>query len=229
VERMLAFVNTNLVLQRSLKKSSESFCKQCCFQQRSLLSTKKFRQLRVRICVTNTLFCSFSEAPVDEIDETIKEAQGTELSRADSDLLKFALMGNIVGVQQALAAGAKAGVQDKEGRTALHLAAAIGVPSLCEILLQAAGDLAADCINSTDHLGLTPLHMAAGYCRISTVEYLLSWNPDVNIRNKDGYRPIDLVAKLIEREPKKTLFFVKNQRRAILQEIYDMLKPLSSE
>ncbi|GJQ08689.1 hypothetical protein GpartN1_g480.t1 [Galdieria partita] len=223
---MLAFSHGLIKFHRS---SFGTFCKQCYLTRAKVGLVPCLQQKRIgKVFGNSTYFlCSFSETSFDEIDETIKEAQGSELSRVDSELLKHSLTGNILGVQQALAAGAKPGVKDKEGRTALHLASAIGVPSICEILLKAAGELAEDCLNSKDHLGLTPLHMAAGYCRISTVECLLSWKPDVNIRNQDGYRPVDLVAKLLEREPKRTFFFVTNERYSTLQEIYNMLKPFS--
>eukprot|EP00871_Galdieria_phlegrea_P003782 jgi/Galph1/4404/GphlegSOOS_G3124.1 len=173
--------------------------------------------------VTQSLRCVTEQAPGDEIDATIREAQGYNLSGADSDLLKYSLMGNIAGIQQALAAGAKPDVKDKEGRTALHLAAAIGVPSICELLLRAVGSRATKFLNCADNLGLTPLHMAAGYCRTATVEYLLSWKPDLNIKSKDGDKPIDLVLKLLQKEPKKMFFLFDNSRYLTLTQIYNML------
>ncbi|GJD08800.1 Ankyrin repeat domain-containing protein 2 [Galdieria sulphuraria] len=138
---MHAFAHRWIELHRS---SYGSFCKQCALSRKKFDSVPLFQRQRVQKVFGNAIYflCTSSETPTDEIDETIKEAQGSELSRVDSDLLTYALMGNVLGVQQALAGGAKAGVKDKEGRTALHLASAIGVPSICEILLKAAGELA---------------------------------------------------------------------------------------
>jgi ankyrin repeat protein len=89
-------------------------------------------------------------------------------ANANDDLLKAASAGSREGVQAALNRGARIGVSDQFGRTALHMAAARGDLQTIDLLLSSKAPLGAK-----DSEGLTPLLRAAKSLRGAAVELLL--------------------------------------------------------
>ncbi len=90
-------------------------------------------------------------------------------ANANDDLLKAASIGSVPGAQTALKRGARIGVSDQFGRTALHFAAARGDLPMIDFLLSSRAPLGAK-----DSEGLTPLLRAARSLRGGAVELLLS-------------------------------------------------------
>ncbi|UJR37936.1 hypothetical protein I4U23_030621 [Adineta vaga] len=79
------------------------------------------------------------------------------------------------------------------GTSALMLASALGYRNICNILIDARAE-----INTKDHSGNTPLHLAAhGYGeQIPVLELLLQHGADVNAINDDGYTPAVLARRM---------------------------------
>jgi len=47
-----------------------------------------------------------------------------------------------------------------------------------------------------DNMGLSPLHMAAGYCRPSTIKLLVETGADPEIRTQRNERALDLIRNM---------------------------------
>ncbi|CAM9550754.1 unnamed protein product, partial [Hapterophycus canaliculatus] len=92
-----------------------------------------------------------------------------------------------------IAAGADASVKTNRGFTAMHVAARCGRLSVLKALLDA-GE-AVDSLSSPAET--TPLHLSAGFSRLSCVEELLRRGADPSRENKRGATPLDMVGTLI--------------------------------
>lgn len=75
--------------------------------------------------------------------------------------------------------------KDKNGRTALHLAAFFGNLKVVELLISAGA-----AINSTDENGSNSLHFAAENGHFEMIKYLFSKGADLNARNREGSNPL---------------------------------------
>lgn len=69
--------------------------------------------------------------------------------------------------------------QDNEGRTPLHLAAALGYTSIGRLLLMHG---AAATVSMADRHGLTALHLAVQNGHVPMVKALVEFGADVNLR-----------------------------------------------
>ncbi|XP_030848165.1 trithorax group protein osa isoform X1 [Strongylocentrotus purpuratus] len=72
---------------------------------------------------------------------------------------------------------ATAAIKDKEGRTAIHLAASLGALDACRLIVSKVGP---DCLNETDHQNRTCLHLATVGGHGEVVNFLLDHGADVN-------------------------------------------------
>ena len=79
---------------------------------------------------------------------------------------------------------------DKDGRTALHLAAYQGDRALAELLLRKRAD-----VNAKDYRDDTPLHSAAWEGRRETAEFLIARGADVNAKDTIGWTPLHYAAQ----------------------------------
>jgi hypothetical protein len=52
------------------------------------------------------------------------------------------------------------------------------------------------CVFTQDAMGLTPMHMAAGYCRPSTIKLLVDEGADPEIRTQRNERALDLIRNM---------------------------------
>ena len=77
-------------------------------------------------------------------------------------------------------------------------------------------------------MGLTPLHMAAGYRRVQTLNLLLEKGADPHIENLEGMVPFDLVERLLENTPRKRLF-MDNPVWKTTKEIYEVLDRVTED
>jgi ankyrin repeat protein len=94
-------------------------------------------------------------------------------ANVNDDLLKAASQGSVTAIQSALKKGARIGVTDQFGRTALHMAAAKGSLEAIEALLANKAPLGAK-----DSWGLTPLLRAAASLQGPAVKLLLERGAD---------------------------------------------------
>lgn len=76
--------------------------------------------------------------------------------------------------------------RDKNGMTALMMAAKAGNDANINILL----DFGAD-INATDPLGNTPLHYASAYGHLKAIRTLIDRSANFDVRNREGWYPKD--------------------------------------
>ena len=81
-------------------------------------------------------------------------------------------------------------IEDKEGISAIHLAAGLREDTTFQLLL----DLGAD-INARDHMGSTPLHYAILKQSSRTIELMLRRGVNVNISDFSGKTPLILATK----------------------------------
>lgn len=86
-------------------------------------------------------------------------------------------------------------MQDAEGRTPLHYAAAHDHTRIAQVLVDGKAD-----VEKIDSKNNTPLHYACGYGRLDLVDILLLAGANVEAQNETGKKPIDL-AKLNEQNP----------------------------
>eukprot|EP00172_Hildenbrandia_rubra_P002236 Plantae.Rhodophyta-Hildenbrandia_rubra.ctg2947.p2 GENE.Plantae.Rhodophyta-Hildenbrandia_rubra.ctg2947~~Plantae.Rhodophyta-Hildenbrandia_rubra.ctg2947.p2 ORF type:complete len:175 (-),score=49.01 Plantae.Rhodophyta-Hildenbrandia_rubra.ctg2947:780-1304(-) len=112
---------------------------------------------------------------------------------------------------------------DRNRRSALHFAAANGLSVICERLIVNGAD-----VDLQDVMGLTALHMAAGYRRVRTLEVLLEKGADPHIESLEGQVPFDLVEKLLDSTPRKRLF-MENTVWKTTKEIYDILDRVTED
>ncbi|XP_039156933.1 ankyrin repeat-containing protein NPR4 [Eucalyptus grandis] len=87
-------------------------------------------------------------------------------------------------------------VHDEDGRTPLHLATMKGRINIVKELVKASPEVVryGDLVNAQDDEGNTILHLAAANKQIETVKCLLQRSEvDVNIENRNGFSPLDIV------------------------------------
>jgi ankyrin repeat protein len=75
----------------------------------------------------------------------------------------------------------------------LHFAILIGHQSIVKVLIDSSSK---SILNSIDKNFNTPLHLAILEESISIVKLLIENGANINLKNKDGYTPLDLVVKL---------------------------------
>ena len=100
----------------------------------------------------------------------------------DSSLHQAAATGDASAVEKLLSVGADANATNKDGRTALHVAANEHVAKL---LLSKGAD-----VNARSNNGQTPLHIASGDGRKDVAEALLEDGADINAETRAGKTPL---------------------------------------
>jgi ankyrin repeat protein len=125
----------------------------------------------------------------------------------DSALMIAAYKGNAPAVKALLAKDAQV---NNPGWTALHYAALIGNDDIVRMLLEASAYIDAESPNGT-----TPLMMAAGAGRVTTVKLLLDEGADASLKNGVGMNALDFaqeahetfvlddLVKLLDKQPGK--------------------------
>ena len=123
----------------------------------------------------------------DKVFNILLNAPGTDLEirakNGDSALMIASYKGNAAAVKALLAKEAEV---NNPGWTALHYAASIGNDDIVCMLLEASAYIDAESPNST-----TPLMMAAGSGRVSTVKLLLDEGADATLKNNVGMTALD--------------------------------------
>jgi Ankyrin repeats (3 copies) len=109
--------------------------------------------------------------------------------------------GDVEATEDFIAVGKDVNMQDAEGRTPLHYAAAHDQAKIIRLLAEAGADL-----EKTDRKQNTCLHYAAGYGRVDIVDILLERGADLQAQNENGKTPF-AVAGL---NPKNPLFDEEN-------------------
>mmetsp|Transcript_18271 Transcript_18271/g.38162 ORF Transcript_18271/g.38162 Transcript_18271/m.38162 type:complete len:278 (-) Transcript_18271:3145-3978(-) len=162
-------------------------------------------------------------------DQDSTEQDGSSSSSSPGKKLIESISGGDVRASEEIVVGNPEAVQfvDDMGRSPLHYAAGMGIPSLCRFVLEAGAE-----IDQRDAAGLTPLHMAAGYVRSATVKALLELGADPTCAaeiNGVQETPLSLVTKLIQNEKPKKMFVRKNERYENLQDVITMLEAFQRE
>lgn len=103
--------------------------------------------------------------------------------------------GDLEATEDFLAVGKDINMQDDEGRTPLHYAAAHDHTRIAQALVDSKADL-----GKVDSKSNTPLHYACGYGRLDVVDILLRAGANVSAENQNGKKPIEL-AKLNGENP----------------------------
>jgi len=103
-------------------------------------------------------------------------------------LMEASRWGHLVVVQFLFENGADATIPNKDGSTALHVAAQNGHDSVVDYLVKTAKVN----MNAQDNQLDTPLGLAAGARKVSTVSLLLSLGADRKIKNRNQRSPADL-------------------------------------
>jgi ankyrin repeat protein len=119
------------------------------------------------------------------------EGDGAEIDVKDAcfwtPLMKAALNGHTEAVKRLLLAGADVNQKDKGGYTSLMLAASNNHPDVIDLLIEAGADI--DLVENTQ--GWTALIWASKRGHRATVERLLRYPIDRNIRDLSGKRALD--------------------------------------
>lgn len=100
-------------------------------------------------------------------------------------LLRSAFWGDLAGCQAAVSAGADINSADREGATALHLAAMRGHAEVCGWLVQAGID-----IDARDDSNKTALHYAVFREHIAACFTILAESPDLDAQDYQGWTPL---------------------------------------
>jgi ankyrin repeat protein len=96
------------------------------------------------------------------------------------------MQGFVEIVEYLLVRGSDPSIKNDDGDTALDLAGLLGEEEVEVFLLEDHANV--DFIDEED--GSTLLHRSAGEGRITTVQYLLSRETDINCKDKDGFTPL---------------------------------------
>jgi ankyrin repeat protein len=104
-------------------------------------------------------------------------------------------LGDEEATEDFIAVGKDVNMQDAEGRTPLHFAAAHSHTKILQALLDAGADHA-----KADSKSNTALHYATGYGRVDAVSILLDAGADIKSKNVTDKTPLD-VAKLNPENP----------------------------
>jgi ankyrin repeat protein len=103
--------------------------------------------------------------------------------------------GDVEAAEDFIAVGKDVNMQDDEGRTPLHYAAAHNNTRIAQLLVDSKADL-----EKVDSKNNTALHYACGYGRLDVVDILLRGGASVSAENENGKKPLDL-AKLNSENP----------------------------
>ena len=116
----------------------------------------------------------------------------------DDDLVgrfhNAAMKGDVSLVESMLQEGVPVDCVDRDGRTALSLAAYFNRTDVIRLLLQKGAD-----VNKRDRFGEKPVHWAAMCNSTEALAMLIEHGASINITNNEGQKPID-VARRYEKE-----------------------------
>jgi hypothetical protein len=111
------------------------------------------------------------------------------LDSKDKKLLKASIIGDVKKVKKLLIEGANVNVQNKFGRTPLHLVASYDYFEIAKVLIVNGAN-----VNAQDKNGWTPLHEAAFWGCMNVVKLLIENGANVNAKNKFGNTPLHLAS-----------------------------------
>jgi hypothetical protein len=154
----------------------------------------------------NGAFTHLARVRLAELSGAQSDRQSVPEGGEHDDLREAAYENDLAAVQAFLAHGADLEARDRDGDTALHMAAIQAGPAVIAALIAAGADPDA---RSTG--GQTPLFHAAEHGNLPAVKALLAAGADVNARNKDSDTPLDL-ALYLQRDAIADLLRAKGAR-----------------
>jgi hypothetical protein len=133
----------------------------------------------------NGAFTRLARVRLAELSGAQTDRQSEPEAGARDDLGEAAYENDLAAVQAFLAKGADLEARDRDGDTALHLAAIQASPAVIAALITAGAD---PNVRSTD--GQTPLFHAAEHGNLPALQALLAADADVNACDKDSHTPL---------------------------------------
>ena len=159
--------------------------------------------------LTKTLFCFSREGNLSELKNWIHIFNIRDLnifSEYGNSLLSCACYNNMYHVSSYLVKkGANVNTKNKNGKTALHRIMETEDNMYKEKIFFLLKDNGVK-LNYTDKDGNSALHYATEIKNIKYVSMLIKFNPNINVRNKDGLYPIHLCVKNIKENSDLKLF-----------------------
>merc|ERR1719310_103677 len=73
------------------------------------------------------------------------------------------------------------------------------------------------------------MHMAAGYCRPSTIKFLVESGADPEVRTERNERALDLIRNMRNATLASQTFMVKDKRVPMMNEIVDVLEAVTED
>ena len=134
---------------------------------------------------TNGAFTRLARVRLAELSGTQTDRQSGPDAGKHDDLSEAAYENDLAAVQAFLAQGADIEARDRDGDTALHMAAIQAAPAVIAALIAGGADP-----NARSTTGQTPLFHAAEHGNLPAVRALLTAGADVNARNEDGHTPV---------------------------------------
>jgi len=105
------------------------------------------------------------------------------------------------------------------------MACAYGVGPVAEKLLADGADP-----DVQDKMGLTPMHMAAGYVRPSTIKLLIENGADPELRTARNERPLDIIRNLRNATQESSMGgLVKDKRYPLMTEIMELVQAVTED
>src|SRR5438046_10499253 len=122
-----------------------------------------------------------------DLAAALETLRTTDRPALDKLLLESAAVGNDAAVDALLEAGGSTEAKNREGCTALHLAAWHGHASTAERLIAQSARID---IDAPDKFGWTPLHFAARYGQTETAALLIAMGASTGAKNDIGKTPL---------------------------------------
>ncbi len=138
--------------------------------------------------------CACDLGNIEIVDTLVRSgADVNKVRQGNESPLTYAVQGGYDNIVQYLIhAGAYVKHRQWNENTSLHLAISLGLSSIASLLLDAEEEMC----NMKGAEGNTPLHLAVTLKNKDMITLLLIHNADLEARNNEGNRPVDIAENL---------------------------------